>query len=298
MTAPVRRTVLVTGATGYIASQLLPTLRERYDLRLLDVRGTDRHGEPVQGVQVVDLASAADATVRPHFRGVDAVVHLAYFRPSSASLNPQTGFMTRDYAGERTNVDMAQRVFQLAMEEGVQRVVMASSNHAADWYEHLLHVGKMDVVDPDLTPPRSDNYYGWAKATYEHLGFMFATGANGRAVENVQVRIGAPRPIAAKTFFPNGPGTDGDAVRYKRDLGAYISPRDLTQLFVKSIETPDIANEHGIPFQVFYGISGNARAFWSLVNARRVIGYAPEDDSELRYADEIRAYLVEPSRSR
>jgi len=296
MSSPARRTVLVTGATGYIASQLLPTFRERYDLRLIDVRDTDRHGRPVPGAQVVDLATVEDSAVRPLFAGADTVVHLAYFRPESADLNAQTGFMTRGYLGERLNVDMAQRVLQLSMEEAVRRVVMASSNHAADWYEHLIHVGKMDVVDPDLTPPKSDNYYGWAKLAYEALGFMFATGANGRVVENVQVRIGAPRPIEAKTFFPNGPGTDGDEVRYKRDLGAYISPRDLTQLFVKSIEAPDIRNEHGIPWQAFYGISGNARAFWSLVNARRVIGYAPEDDSELTYADEIRAYLVEPSR--
>jgi hypothetical protein len=33
-----------------------------------------------------------------------------------------------------------------------------------------------------------------------------------------------------------------------------------------------------------------------LVNARRVIGYAPEDDSELVFADEIRSHLVEPAR--
>jgi hypothetical protein len=136
----------------------------------------------------------------------------------------------------------------------------------------------------------------WAKLCYEALGFMFATGANGRVVENAQVRIGAPRPIVAAHFFPNGPGSDGDAVRYKRDLGAYISPRDLIQLFVKSIETEDIRNQHGIPWQAFYGISANARAFWSIVNARQVIGYAPDDDSELLYADEIRAYLVEPAR--
>jgi len=90
----------------------------------------------------------------------------------------------------------------------------------------------------------------------------------------------------------HGPGSDGDAVRYKRDLGAYLSPRDLTQLFVKSLETPDIEDEHGVPFQIFYGISGNARAFWSIVNARKVIGYAPEDDAELKFADEIRRYLV------
>ena len=39
-----RKRVLLTGATGYIAGQLLPALRERYDLRLIDVRGEDRAG--------------------------------------------------------------------------------------------------------------------------------------------------------------------------------------------------------------------------------------------------------------
>jgi hypothetical protein len=99
-----------------------------------------------------------------------------------------------------------------------------------------------------------------------------------------------PRRAAGPT------GEGANAVRYKRDLGAYISPRDLTQLFVKSIETWDIEDEHGIPFQVFYGISSNARAFWSIVNARQVIDYAPEDDAEIEFADEIRTYIVEPSR--
>jgi hypothetical protein len=42
-------------------------------------------------------------------------------------------------------VDMAYTVFQLALEEGVQRVVMASSNHAADWYELLIHARQKDV---------------------------------------------------------------------------------------------------------------------------------------------------------
>src|SRR3954471_8567763 len=186
---------------------------------------------------------------------------------------------------------MADRVLRLAREEGVRRVVMASSNHAADWYEHILHVGKMDVVDPERTPSKSDNFYGWAKLAYEALGFLYASGTQGRKLENVQIRIGAPRPIRASTFFPNGPGADGDALTYKRDLGAYISPRDLTQLFVRSIETPNIEDEYGIPFQAVYGISNNARAFWSLVNARRVLGYAPEDDAEIEYAEEIRQFL-------
>jgi hypothetical protein len=38
---------------------------------------------------------------------------------------------------------------------------------------------------------------------------------------------------------------------------------------------------------VFYGVSGNTHNFWSIANARRVIGYAPEDDSQVNFADRI-----------
>ncbi len=72
-----------------------------------------------------------------------------------------------------------------------------------------------------------------------------------------------------------------------RDLAGYISERDLQQLFTKSIETEVIDDEFGIPFQIFYGVSNNARKFWSITNARKMIGYAPEDDSEVRFADGI-----------
>ena len=42
-----------------------------------------------------------------------------------------------------------------------------------------------------------------------------------------------------------------------------------------------------MPFHIFYGVSNNARKFWSITNARRVIGYEPEDDSEVRFAPDI-----------
>ena len=51
-------------------------------------------------------------------------------------------------------------------------------------------------------------------------------------------------------------------VIFKRDLGAFISPRDITQLFEKSVEVENIENEYGIPWQVVYGISNNTRALW------------------------------------
>jgi hypothetical protein len=274
-----RRRVLLTGATGYIASQLLPVLRERYDVVPIDVRNTDARGNAVEGAIVADLLGAAPDQLAPHFAGVHSVVHLGYYRPAGTDVTG-TG---KGYLDERPNVDMAERVYRLALDAGVRRVVVASSNHAADWYEPLLHARRIDSIGPaDL--PKSDNYYGWAKIAYEALGFMYASGAFGRKLEVVQVRIGAPREIDAAVF-------EGQPAAYKRDLGAYISQRDLQQLFVRSLECGPLEDDWDVPFQIFYGVSNNTRAFWSIANARRIIGYAPEDDSELRYAADIARML-------
>jgi hypothetical protein len=270
----------VTGATGYIASQLLPAFRERYDLVLLDVRTTNATGQAVAGVEIADFLRDDVTPLAPYFEGVDAVVHLGYFRPPGTGVSGQD----KSYLDERPNVDMADRVYRLALDHGVRRVVVASSNHAADWYEHLLHARRLEMVGPEDLP-RTDNYYGWAKLAYEALGWMYACGAFGRRLEMVQVRIGAPRELDAARFL-------GRPAQFKRDLGAYISERDMQQLFVRSIETPNIEDQWGVPFQIFYGVSNNTRAFWSIANARAAIGYAPDDDSEVKYAEDIRRMLT------
>ncbi len=136
------------------------------------------------------------------------------------------------YDAERDSLDMAFHVFKAAQLCGVNRVVTASSNHATDWYEGKLHSGHMDLCDHH-TYPLSDNFYGWAKIGYENLGFIFATGRFGKPVENIHLRIVVPRQIEGAQLAPN-------QVSYKRDLAGYISERDLRQLYIKSIETPDI----------------------------------------------------------
>jgi nucleoside-diphosphate-sugar epimerase len=281
-------TVLVTGAAGYIASYLLPAFRPKYDLRLVDVRTTDGKGRSVAGVQVRDVSNPRDLDAnRDLFRGVGAVVHLAFLRPRGRAAADR-------YFAERGNVDMAYAIYQLALDEGVRRVVVASSNHAADFYEAPLRAKQLDLIYPDAPRPLSDNYYGWAKEAYEHLGFVYASGTLGRALEVVQIRIGAPRDLAITSFVDE---RRHDPLTLHRDLGMWVSPRDLAQLFVRSIDTPSIADELGVPFQVFYGISDNTRTAWSIANARRVIGYAPSDNSEAVYADEIRMSILEPVRA-
>lgn len=273
------RKVVVTGAAGYIASLLLPAFRERYDLTLLDVRATDRDGNPVEGIEIADLLDRDRDAYRHHFEGADAVVHCAFVRAADPA-DPDQRFWA-----ELANVEMAYNVYQTAWEEGVRRVVVASSNHAADYYEPMILDGRWDFVSPEMRA-LSDNYYGWAKEAYEHLGFVFAVGRQtGRPLENVQIRIGGPRETdVAKCEL-------GDLRCVRRALAVYISQRDLAQLFIRSIEAEDIRDEQGVPFQIFYGISGNPHAFWSIVNARRVIGYEPQDNSETRFADLIAAHI-------
>ena len=42
-----------------------------------------------------------------------------------------------------------------------------------------------------------------------------------------------------------------------------------------------------MPFLTVYGISGNDNAFWSLSNARRVLGYEPQDNSLHKFSEQI-----------
>jgi hypothetical protein len=275
-----RRKVLVSGASGLIAGLLLPALRERYDLTLLDVKTTDRNGSEVEGIQIANLADTNRDLYRHHFRDVDAVVHLGFVATH------ETKEVDRYFQNEMINVQMAYNVYQVAWEENVRRVVMASSNHAADYYEPLILAHRWDFVTPDMRA-LSDNYYGWAKEVYEHLGFVFAVGkVNGSPLENVQIRIGGPRETDLDTIEL------GDLVRMRRALAVYISQRDLAQLVIKSIETEDIQDEQGVPFQIVYGISNNNQAFWGLANARRVLGYEPQDNSELRFIDKIQQHIA------
>ncbi|MGA1197053.1 MAG: NAD-dependent epimerase/dehydratase family protein [Candidatus Latescibacterota bacterium] len=274
-----KKKVLITGGTGYVAGRMLPALRERYDVTILDVKTTNREGVEVEGAIVVDLLHKDRDQYRKYFKGQDAVVHCGFTRAKDPS---------ERFEAEMNNVDMAFNVYQTCIEEGVPRAVVISSNHAADFYENLIWAGKKEFVTPD-DYPLSDNYYGWAKASYELLGFTFATGLmnGGKRLENVQLRVGGPRESDIDRARAD------ELKRMHRGLGAYLSVRDQVQLVVKSIETENIDNKHGVPFQIFYGISGNTHNFWTISNARKVIGYEPEDDSQIKFADKISKVILE-----
>jgi hypothetical protein len=257
-------------------------LCERWDIVALDVTRTTRDGKTIPEINIVDLTSPDRDSYREYFRAADAVIHCGFVRPPDGDSSWQNNSEAK-FRSEYTNIGMAYNIYKTAQEENIPRVVVASSNHAADYYERLIWDDKFDVVTPEMRP-LSDNFYGWSKASYELLGFVFASGQmDGKKLEVVQWRIGGPRETDIDDVEP------GDIKTLHRALGAYLSVRDQTQQAIKMVETADISDDNGVPFLIVYGISGNTHNFWSIANARRKIGYSPEDNSQIKFADKIAA---------
>ena len=236
-----RRLVLVTGAAGMIGKQLQGYLRERYRLRLMYHRTV----LPAVGDDEVIVGDACDlATVERAVDGVEAIVHLA---------GEPNQHATFDEVYEK-NIRGTYNIYEAAKRHGNPRVVFASTNHVAGWYEVIK-----EYVTPDL-PVRPDGFYGASKAYGEALGRWYYD-AFGLSV--ICLRIGSylDRPMNV------------------RNLSTWLSPRDMAQITWRSIESD-------VGFGIFYAISGNTRRYWDIADTQRILGYEPEDNGET-YAAEI-----------
>ena len=153
---------------------LLPAFRERYELVLLDVTKQSKKG-PIDDVIIADVSDPDVEKYRAHFRGAYAIVHNARVpnqRDPRTTTGPNRQWFAEPqihpvdgYIAERKMLDMAFNMYKLALEEGVRRVVIASSNHATDWYEFEAAF-RQNGCRRLKTYPKSDNLYGWCKIAY------------------------------------------------------------------------------------------------------------------------------------
>jgi uronate dehydrogenase len=241
---PAPRTVLLTGAAGGLGTLmrgLLPPYG--YDLRLLDMRPVD--GEP--GAVRADLGGlSGKEALRAAVRGADAILHLAGISVES----------TFDKI-LRANIEGTYNLYEAAREEGVRRVVFASSNHAVG-YTPVPQEG--DPLLPVTAPRRPDSFYGLSKCFGEDLAQLYA---DRHGIDTVSVRIGSC--FAEPTSV--------------RQLSVWLSPADCARLFHAALTAPVSGHT------VVYGSSANTRLWWDLGPAR-ALGYAPQDDSE-RFAGKL-----------
>ncbi|MGW0774130.1 NAD-dependent epimerase/dehydratase family protein [Streptomyces sp. NPDC002835] len=243
---PAARTVLLTGAAGGLGTLmrgLLPAYG--YELRLLDA-------VPVEGEPDAITADLADrAALREAVRGVDAVIHLA-----GISLEASFDKILR------ANIEGTYNLYEAVREEGVRRVVFASSNHAVGYVPRPD--GEAPFAPEELIPVetrhRPDTFYGLSKCFGEDLAQLYW---DRHGLETVSVRIGScfPEPTSV------------------RMLSVWMSPGDAARLFHAALTAEDVGHS------VVYGSSANTRLWWDLTSAR-ALGYEPQDDSE-QYAAKL-----------
>jgi len=240
-------TVLLTGAGGYVGEAVLGGLSEEYDWKLLFHSPPDE--EPDHPYLVGDVVN--DEDVAEAVSGVGAIIHLAGDpRPEA----PWKSVLS-------TNVDGTQKMYEAAVEEGVEKFVYASSNHAVGAYETDERTPEMyrpqDDYRLDGTEfPRPGNFYGVSKASCEVLG-RYYHDAHGISVCNI--RIG--------NLTRGHPPID-----YERGQAMWLSYPDCARIHRCALEAD-------YDFEIVYGISNNDRKYYSLKRAREVLGYDPQDNS-------------------
>jgi len=107
--------LLVTGATGFLGSTLVPMLREAGH----DIRALVRSGAPFPGAETVKGDVRDPDSVRRALAGVEGLYHLA-------------GLVSRDPADARTMYDLhvegTRNLLTAAVHAGLRRIVLASSS--------------------------------------------------------------------------------------------------------------------------------------------------------------------------
>ena len=245
--------LLITGAAGNMGKLLRPLLR-RDDriLRLADIADIDdaQPGEEVIAVDVLDAEAVTKAC-----QDVHAVLHLG-------GISTEAGF--DDVL--QVNVVGTHNVLRAAVDAGVSKVLLASSNHAVGFYQRADAPAGSDGL-PDNLLPRPDTFYGWSKAAVEALGSLYHDRFD---LDVTALRIG--------TCFVEPTDTRG--------LSTWLAPGDAAQLIEACLALP------GNGFRIVWAVSDNTRRWWSLEGAR-AMGFAPTGNAEVFAADRI-AQFGEP----
>ncbi len=278
--------ILITGANGTVGGAIISELGDdpEFEFTCLDI---EEH--PDRETVVADITDYDD--IRPHFEGMDAVIHLAALVDLSGSWDD---ILEANFVG-------TYNVLEAAADAGVESFVFASSIHTVGMYELDL---APEIYDPEYdleltheTPVRPDSFYGLSKVFGEGLGRLYVEshesplgsvhpgfGTNTREYPErfYSLRIKSVRD--ADYDHPYGLAEEGvEAGLWERDSEEYeymadrlkatwLSHRDLGQLVERCLL------DDTVEFDIFWGVSGNAGRWVDLEHNREVLGYEPQDN--------------------
>ena len=230
--------IVITGAAGRVGLKLIAHFAaiESFELVLIDrdSRGND-------AIHEADLRRY-DPAWTELFSKTDAVVHLA------GEAHPDAPWASQ----AADNLEPSLNVFRAATENGVRRVVYASSLQTMLGYRYASQPIAADAQ------PRPVSFYGAAKLFCEAMARRFAEDGKFSAI---CLRLGGVET-------GNEPPARKMSVHAR---GIWLATSDLCQAFEKAILAEDVR------FAVLPVASDNFAMPWDLSETRRTIGYAPTE---------------------
>ena len=153
--------VLITGGTGVVGKEITARLVERgYNVRVIGIDAEARiDGAEYSRCDIMDYEH-----IREQVRGCDAIVHLA------AIPNP------RQSAGQETfqvNVAGTYNVFEAAAQEGIQRIVQASSINALGCAWSPNEIAPQYLPIDEGHPTFTTDAYSFSKQIIEEIGAYY-----------------------------------------------------------------------------------------------------------------------------
>jgi len=247
--------IAITGAAGNVGRELLDAFDDEDEV----LPFTHSEQDDID-TELLDVTDPDDVVEK--LDNIDVVIHLA------GASSPDADWE----AVSETNIEGTKHVLDAAVENGIDRVVFASSNHAVGTYNaedddpESMTIGYARTVDADA-PTRPDSYYGVSKAACEGLTKFYADVED---LEIVNLRIGwymSESELRAET-------ADGDPGRTRFARALWLSPHDCRDVHRKAA-TVDLPEN---PVTV-NAVSRNDERFHSITETMRLLGYEPRDNA-------------------
>lgn len=239
--------ILITGAAGKIGQHITKTLIEQtsYQLRLADINLLPLEKlKKLSGHEVIYLDISSLEECQEACKNIDIVIHLA------GDPSPNADFYSSLL---ENNIKGSYNIFKAALDNSVSRIVAASSAQTVEGYP-------LDSQVTNSSPVRPKNLYGVSKCFVEALASYFAYE---KQLQSIAIRIGAYDEYKSEGQLLSA-----------RDMSAYISPEDFSDLLLKTITAKNLP-----PFSILHGISDNRFKRLNIEETKRLVGYTPYSDA-------------------
>jgi NAD+ dependent glucose-6-phosphate dehydrogenase len=244
-----KKKVVLIGGSGTIGKVLYNGLSSKYDIVILDKKAPEQTADYIE-TDASDYRNLSENIPKD----TDVLVNLLTIKTDNDLESLEEFHMM-------TSIHFIASFYILhaAVSLGIPKVVFASSNHTADYYEKdgFSSLGR-EVTAQDF--PISIGLYGVLKYASEGIGRIMTRNEDNR-LSVINLRIGSVHPDEKEALKEDD--------RLHRTL---LSHEDAVQLF-------DLAIQSTVKNGTYYGVSDNPDKPWSTETAWKELGFVSKKNA-------------------